>query len=115
MREAGDIFPEDDGDFRFFRETEGVVPEPAFVFCPFALPSTAGGLAGDTADNHLEMAAPLSSSESCQIGPNRRRIKASFFHACDQFLDSRDFPLDVQDAASLGKSEFDAEVKSTAA
>lgn len=86
-----------------------------------AVPIEAGALAGDgqvlaweSGNDAIHAATPASSVEGGNVGPDRCRIQAAFFHPRDQDCGCVSFPLNVADGAIREAQVFEPNSQSLA-
>lgn len=73
----------------------------AFAVKPGASPGQRNVLAREARNDAIHCAVPSASVEGEQVGPDRCRVQAAFFHARCQDAGGVCFPLNVADGASL--------------
>lgn len=89
-----------------------LLPETrALAVDPCALACGRDVLTGKTSHDEIHVASPGHSVEGADVGPNRRRIQATRFHASRQNRDGVSVPLHVTDRASTSNSSSDGQVE----
>tara|TARA_R110002020_G_scaffold44181_2_gene127721 strand:- start:2740 stop:3261 length:522 start_codon:yes stop_codon:yes gene_type:complete len=114
-----DVFKKASNRSNCFDVLPDVGPEVSWVFCAFALPCCAEGLAGITASEKVNALSKAVCWQGFKIRPDRCRNQLSRFHLCNQVRSGEGFDLHMSDDSMFKsgkvKSSLDATVSSAEA